>query len=300
MQNNIINIPNVEIPREKLMPNDRIGLYKVIRYLDEGGYGKVYLVENSVDRRNYALKVLKNKKITSENIQDFDNEISMLTLLANLPNNNINNNVRYFPRLYATGQIIFEYGSHKRISKYYIIDYYPSKDLFNYIKCHILKYQRAFDENYAKIIFRNILRGIQICHDANICHLDIKVENILLDNNFNPIITDFAFARRTLDENGIFQLVNVSRGTKQYASREKYKINNQIPSYDGLKADMFSLGPLLLFLVTGKYGFDDVFDNSYRNIRKNNYNQFWQKFAFFNLSPQFKNLYNILIYKIIL
>ena len=218
MQNNIINIPNVEIPREKLMPNDRIGLYKVIRYLDKGGFGKVYLVENSVDRRNYALKVLKTKKITSENIQDFDNEILMLTLLSNQPNNNINNNVRNFPRLYGTGEIIFEYGCHRSRTKYYIIDYYPSKNLYYYIKCHILKYQRGFDENYAKIIFRNILRCINICHDANICHLDIKLENILLDNNFNPIITDFAFARRTLDENGIFQLVNVTKGTEEYAS----------------------------------------------------------------------------------
>lgn len=40
-------------------------------------------------------------------------------------------------------------------------------------------------------IFRGILEGVQIIHNSNICHADLKLENVVVDGNLKPKIIDF-------------------------------------------------------------------------------------------------------------
>ena len=62
--------------------------------------------------------------------------------------------------------------------------------MFNYIYFT----ENGLGEKYGKVIFRKILEGVQACHNANICHRDLKMQNILFDEQFNPKICDFGFA----------------------------------------------------------------------------------------------------------
>lgn len=70
--------------------------------------------------------------------------------------------------------------------------------------------------------------------------------------------------------------------------------------YNGLKADIFSLGASLIFLVTGKLAFNSVinYKSPYQNIIRKQYNEFWSDFENKNnikLSPEFKDLCNKMI-----
>ena len=113
--------------------------------------------------------------------------------------------------------------------------------------------------------------GLQSIHKENICHRDIKLENILLDENYNPKLCDFGlseFNKENLTE---------SVGTVNYAAPE---ILEQKP-YNGFKIDIFSLGVTLLTLVTGATGFSQATskDFAYFLIKNNLYEQYWNAFG---------------------
>ena len=71
-----------------------------------------------------------------------------------------------------------------------ILEYAPRYDLWDYLNFT----KMGFGERYSKVIFFKICKGIQAIHKSNICHRDIKPDNILFDENFNPKIADFGFA----------------------------------------------------------------------------------------------------------
>ena len=65
-------------------------------------------------------------------------------------------------------------------------------------------------------MFFRILLGIKACHEAKICNRDIKLENILLDETFNPKICDFGFSE--IDKNEVTGKV----GTLKFMAPEVY------------------------------------------------------------------------------
>ena len=84
-------------------------------------------------------------------------------------------------------------------------------------------------------------------HKEGICHRDIKAENILLDTDeFIIKICDFGLSALGSD------LLTSRCGTQQYMAPEVLMGDK---GYDGKKADIFSLGVLLLNIRTGKYLF---------------------------------------------
>ena len=171
-----------------------------------------------------------------------------------------------------------------------MVDYAEKLDLYLYVKKN-----GGIGEQYGKLIFKKIVEGIQFCHSVNMCHLDIKVANIILDEKFNPIINDFGLSRIIKLPNDEYKLMTGTRGTKNMMCPQMFEKD---VSYNGEDADIFGLGTLLFKLVLGTYGFNranDLIDTSYKYIKEKKYELFWKvkKITLFNkqISEEFKRLF---------
>ncbi|KAG6684328.1 hypothetical protein I3842_12G057400 [Carya illinoinensis] len=96
-----------------------------------------------------------------------------------------------------------------------------------------------------------IAKGIEYLHqgcDQRILHFDIKPRNVLLDQNFNPKISDFGLAKLSAKDQSAVSMTT-ARGTMGYIAPEVFSRNFRNVSY---KADVYSFEMLLLETVGGR------------------------------------------------
>lgn len=131
-----------------------------------------------------------------------------------------------------------------------VYEFLPNGSLDRYIfnqemgESLLLGYGKMFD------IALGVARGIEYLHqgcDMQILHFDIKPHNILLDENFNPKISDFGLAK--LYPIGADSMINLTaaRGTIGYMAPEMFYKNIGGISY---KADVYSFGMLLMEMAS--------------------------------------------------
>ena len=145
---------------------------------NETSEGIIYLVKKkSNDDNKYVAKV---EKIDDNMQADIENEIKILKKLRK-------EKCPYILKYIDDGEetIITTYEEKKL--KYLITEYASNYDLGDYL----LYTREGFGERCAKVIFYKIFKGIKVIHDSYICHRDIKPDNILLDENFEPKIKVF-------------------------------------------------------------------------------------------------------------
>ena len=248
--------------------------YKIIEKKGRGASATVYLTEDINTKKQYAVKVLK------EITPSFQKEIQMLEKVSSLKN-------PYIVNLIEFGEGPVKIGSKpSRNLQYFVLEYASKGEIFDYIYC----YQKGLKEKYAKVVFKKILEGVQACHNAGICHRDLKMQNILVDEFFSPKICDFGFATEIKGKDGSGKL-DQFLGTLNYAAPEIFLHR----PYNGIKVDIFSLGVVLINLVTCKIGFLQATrrDKYYRYIMIKNYNKYWNsvKDQIGEMSEDLKTLY---------
>ena len=252
--------------------------YNVLETKGKGASATVYLVEKQDDKKQYAAKVLK------EVTPLFQKEIAILEVLSKLK-------CPYLVNLFEFGEGPIKIGSKPiQTRQYLILDYASKGETFDYL----VSAQRGLIERHAKLFFKKILEGVRACHISGICHRDLKMQNILLDDGYNPKICDFGFATEIKGMDGSGKLTDYL-GTLNYAAPEIFLHK----PYNGLKADIFSLGVVLINLVTSKIGFIQANrkDKYYKLIIIRNYQAYWNKVRdqLGEMSQELKNLYQKMI-----
>jgi NUAK family SNF1-like kinase len=143
-----------------------------------------------------------------------------------------------------------------------VTEFVPNKDLFSYVSA-----SGGFNENLCRIIFKQILLGVCHMHQHGFAHLDLKLENIFIDQNFNVKVGDF-------DTSTPIKLQNTFTGTANYIAPEMLEGT----SYLGPEIDTFALGVLLFSLRKGLSPFNmaSAEDPLYRCIYQGNNETFWK------------------------
>ena len=236
----------------------------------------VYLVKSIKTEKIYAAKVYE------ENSEFFFNEVEILEKLSSLNSPNIIHLISY-----GEDYIINNGIPEKETKQYIILEYMPNNDLF-YYATHL----NGINEQNIKKIFYKILKAVQQCHDKGICHRDLKLENIMFNEQNEPVLCDFGYGG-LLNENEKF---TDFVGTLNYMAPE---ILRKIP-YSGIRSDIFSLGVILFALIIQKFGFEEATpsDKLYRLIIQKKYEEYWEKIGNIigkeiieKVSPEFKELY---------
>ncbi|KAG6738215.1 hypothetical protein POTOM_057823 [Populus tomentosa] len=117
-----------------------------------------------------------------------------------------------------------------------------------------------FSEDEARYFFQQLISGVNYCHNMQICHRDLKLENTLLDGSPAPRlkICDFGYSKSSL----LHSRPKSTVGTPAYIAPEVLSRRE----YDGKLADVWSCGVTLYVMLVGAYPFEDQDDP--RNFRK--------------------------------
>ena len=134
-----------------------------------------------------------------------------------------------------------------------------------------------------------MIEQLEYINNQGVVHRDIKLENILVDNNMNLKLADFGFAtNKNIDKLTSF------RGTQSYMAPEIRK--NE--SYNGKQTDIFSMGVVLFTLVVGYFPFSqaDLKDQFYNFLLNGEFDNnginaaYWETLKASHLSTEFKAL----------
>ncbi|WRX08250.1 Protein kinase domain - like 10 [Theobroma cacao] len=207
--------------------------------LGQGGYGSVFKgkLENGV---LVAVKVLDNSKGNGE---DFTNEVSTIGRIYHV-------NVVRLLGYCADGSdraLVYEFMPNKSLDKF-IFPANSNRPKLSWGKLHDIAI--------------GVARGIEYLQegcDERILHFDIKPQNILLDMDFNPKISDFGLAKLLPRKESVVPITAV-RGTMGYIAPEVYFSGNiGNVSY---KTDVYSFGMLLFEMVGSKRNTDLTVENT--------------------------------------
>ncbi|KAI4502185.1 hypothetical protein M0802_002867 [Mischocyttarus mexicanus] len=200
--------------------------FDIIKKLGQGTYGKVQLGINKETGQEVAIKTIKKCKIETE--ADLIRIRREIQIMSSVQHPNI-------IHIYE----VFE----NREKMVLVMEYAAGGELYDY-----LSERKVLSEQEARRIFRQIATAVFYCHKHKICHRDLKLENILLDQIGNAKIADFGLSN-VFDEQ---RLLSTFCGSPLYASPEIVKGT----PYHGPEVDCWSLGVLLYTLVYGAMPFD--------------------------------------------
>ena len=220
-------------------PGTRIGPYKILQQIGEGGFGVVYMAEQEYPvRRRVALKIIKLGMDTKQVIARFEAERQALAMMDH-PN-------------IAT---VLQAGATETGRPYFVMELVKGIPITDYCDKAKLSMRQRLD------LFMQVCDAIQHAHQKGVIHRDIKPSNVLVtlhDTKAVPKVIDFGIAKAIsarLTEKTLFTEFNYFIGTPEYMSPDQAEISGlDIDT----RTDIYSLGVLLYELLTGTTPFDPV------------------------------------------
>jgi serine/threonine protein kinase len=220
-------------------PGDRIGRYKLLQQIGEGGCGVVFMAEQDEPvRRRVALKIIKPGMDTKNVIARFEAERQVLALMEH-------------PNIAK----VFDAGASESGRPYFVMELIRGVKITDYCDEHSLPTAERLK------LFIEVCRAVQHAHQKGIIHRDIKPSNILVTTTLQgaamPMVIDFGIAKATtnqrLTDKTLFTAFEMLVGTPAYMSPEQAALTNvEVDT----RTDIYSLGVLLYELLTGSTPFD--------------------------------------------
>lgn len=229
--------PTVNYCPSENSPGDTIGRYKLLQQIGEGGFGVVFMAEQTEPvRRKVALKIIKPGMDTKDVIARFEAERQALALMDHT------NIAR-----------VFDAGRTDTGRPYFVME------LVNGIPINDFCDRHRLDTKARLKLFVPVCSAVQHAHQKGVIHRDLKPSNILItlyDGTPVPKVIDFGIAKaisQKLTEKTLFTAYGQFIGTPQYMSPEQ----SELSGLDiDTRADVYALGATLYEVLSGCPPFD--------------------------------------------
>lgn len=213
-------------PTEGLPPGQRIGAFRVIRLLGQGGMGTVYLAERADGEYHKRVAI----KVVAANLGAGDRFEQERQILAQLEHPNI---VR-----------LLDAGKTPQGLPYLVMDYVDGIPIDQYCD------EQRLNTVQRLKLFGQVCQAVEYAHRNLVVHRDIKPSNILVTPTGEPKLLDFGIARLILSDQPTSPphatMTGFSPFTPRYASPEQI-LRRPLTTL----TDVYSLGVLLYELLTG-------------------------------------------------
>jgi serine/threonine protein kinase len=214
------------------VPGTVIGPYKLLEQIGEGGFGVVFLAEQTQPvRRKVALKVLKPGMDTRQVVARFEAERQALAIMDH-------------PNIAK----VFDGGATPSGRPYFVMELVRGVPITGFCDQHQLTPRQRLD------LFVPVCQAVQHAHQKGIIHRDLKPSNVLVmvhDTTPVPKVIDFGVAKalgQELTDKTLFTGFAQMVGTPLYMSPEQA---GQSGLDTDTRSDIYSLGVLLYELLTG-------------------------------------------------
>ncbi len=215
---------------------ERIGPFRLLRVLGQGGMGVVYLAQQDKPARQVALKLIRPDLTSNDVMRRFDRETQALGRLQH-PG---------IAQIFEAGVAIVG----GTAQPYIAMEYVDGRTLLKFATEEQLGTRARLE------ILERIARAVDYAHQQGVIHRDLKPVNVLVDERGEPRVLDFGIARTTDDDvytqtlrTGVGQLI----GTLSYMSPEQVSGD---PGGVDARSDVYGLGVIFFELLTGQLPVD--------------------------------------------